>query len=286
MKKRVLITGAKGFVGSHLVNQLQSDYEVISFVRDKNGDLCSCKSFPSADIILHIAGKIPHHGNKPYDVIKNNVLSTINLCDNYMEHETKPLIMYCSSAETQVSATEQFNYKIPTDEQCPFVMNNYEKMSYGASKSIGEQIIVNSGLPYIIFKLHNVYGPGQYGQFIGDYIDRASNGDYKLYGHNNTRSWLYISDLVDALKLLMATKNAVNEVFNIGHSSEVSVLEVARTIHDALGIKADPIIDKNDTNVTRRCPNIDKIYNFTGWKPKINLEEGIAKTVKAYLENR
>ena len=72
MKKRVLITGAKGFVGSHLVNELQSDYEVISFVRENNGDLCSCKSFPTVDIIIHIAGKIPHHGNKPYDVIKNN----------------------------------------------------------------------------------------------------------------------------------------------------------------------------------------------------------------------
>jgi len=96
-------------------------------------------------------------------------------------------------------------------------------------------------------------------------------------------SWTYKYDLeINRAEYI----NAVNEVFNIGHSSEVSVLEVARTIHDALGIKADPIIDKNDTNVTRRCPNIDKIYNFTGWKPKINLEEGIAKTVKAYLENR
>ena len=284
--RTVLVTGGNGFIGSHLIQELQKNYTV--YCHDRlDGDLCSHKEFPQVDAVFHLAANVSTHEfyNKSFEVIKNNVTSTINICEFYKEQKHKPLIIYAGTSEAQAGATDYFNYKIPTDEACPFVINDPKNLrwSYASSKAIGEQIVIASGLPYIIFRPFNVYGPRQGGHFIPEFIDRAVKGKYELYGHANTRSWLYVDDCVKALMLLLENSATTSgEIFNIGHPKEIAVIDVAKCILKHM--KKDVDLELHDApigSVTRRTPDIDKITKFVGWTPQTNLDEGIKNTLEA-----
>ena len=284
--KNILVTGSNGFIGSHLVPALEKHYKV--FCHDRaDGDLCTQQNFPQVDAVFHLAANVSTHEfyTKSFEVIKNNVTSTINLCEFYQKQEQKPLFIYAGTSEAQAGATEHFNYKIPTDESCPFVITDPKNLrwSYASSKAIGEQIVIASGLPYIIFRPYNVYGPKQTGHFVPEFIERVLKNKFELYGHANTRSWLHINDCVDALMLLIANPDmTTGEIFNIGHPDEIAVIDVAKCILKHMQKDIDmELHDAPLGSVSRRAPDINKIKNIVGWMPKINLDEGIKHTVEA-----
>jgi len=128
-----------------------------------------------------------------------------------------------------------------------------------------------------------VYGPKQTGHFIPEFIERALKNKFELYGHTNTRSWLHIDDCVDALMSLLQNSNmTTGEIFNIGHSDEIAVIDVAKCILKHMEKDVDIALhDAPLGSVSRRAPDINKIKNIVGWIPKINLDEGIKNTVEA-----
>jgi len=283
--KRILVTGSNGFIGSHLVTELKKHYTV--FCHDRtNGDLCTHKNFPQVDVVFHLAANVSTHEfyTKSFEVMKNNVTATINICEFYQQQEQKPLFIYAGTAEAQAGATEHFDYKIPTDEACPFVITDPKNLrwSYASSKAIGEQIVIASGLPYIIFRPYNVYGPKQTGHFVPEFIQRALKNKFELHGHANTRSWLHVDDCVQALMLLLENSaHTTGEIFNIGHPKEIAVIDVAKCILKHMkkdvdmGLYSAPV-----GSVSRRAPDITKIKNAVGWTPAIDLDEGIKNTVE------
>ena len=101
--------------------------------------------------------------SKPIDVIKDNFITTLNLVEFYRKQKKKPLFVYTGTPEITSGATDYFNYKIPTDEKVPMVITDIKnpRWSYATSKGLGEQLIVNSNLNYIIIRPHNIYGPNQ-----------------------------------------------------------------------------------------------------------------------------
>ena len=286
---KILITGANGFIGSHLKDRLEKSeqYEIIAWDREQ-GDLKLPQNFPEVDVVIHLAAynSTKDFYTKGFEVIKDNILTTMNLLEHYMKQENKPLFMYTGTPESYAGATDFFNYKLPTDEACPLVVPDVKNIrwSYANSKALGEQAVIASGLPYQIIVPNNIYGPRQKNHFVDEFIARAKTGDIALYGWENTRSWLYVEDFTEAMERLINSKQAVNEKINIGSNDEVEVLKLAEIIIKNMGI--DKPIEKHDApegSVARRLPDITKVKSLTQWEPKTSLEEGLKTTVAWYL---
>ena len=286
---KILITGANGFIGSHLKDRLEKSeqYEIIAWDREQ-GDLKQPQNFPEVDVVIHLAAynSTKEFYTKGFEVIKDNILTTMNLLEHYMKQENKPLFMYTGTPESYAGATDFFNYKLPTDEACPLVVPDVKNIrwSYANSKALGEQAVIASGLPYQIIVPNNIYGPRQKNHFVDEFIARAKTGDIALYGWENTRSWLYVEDFTEAMERLINSKQAVNEKINVGSNDEVEVLRLAEIIIKNMGI--DKPIEKHDApegSVARRLPDITKVKSLTQWEPKTSLEEGLKTTVEWYL---
>ena len=286
---KILITGANGFIGSHLKDRLEKSeqYEIIAWDREQ-GDLKLPQNFPEVDVVIHLAAynSTKDFYTKGFEVIKDNILTTMNLLEHYMKQENKPLFMYTGTPESYAGATDFFNYKLPTDEACPLVVPDVKNIrwSYANSKALGEQAVIASGMPYQIIVPNNIYGPRQKNHFVDEFIARAKTGDIALYGWENTRSWLYVEDFTEAMERLINSKQAVNEKINIGSNDEVEVLKLAEIIIKNMGI--DKPIEKHDApegSVARRLPDITKVKSLTQWEPKTSLEEGLKTTVAWYL---
>ena len=222
-----------------------------------------------------------------FDVIMDNIQSTLFLLkyyrQKYSSREDKPLFVYAGTPECATGAVENFGYPIPTDEACPLVVPDplNTRWSYAGSKGLGEQATICSGLPWIIFRPNNIYGPRQQNHFVPEFIHRAIVGDYNLYGWENTRSWLYINDCIDALVKLIHTKEAKGKIVNIGSNDERKVIILAEIILDHLGIDKSLIVKNNAPlgSANRRMPDISKLKRLTGWSPKISLFDGLKLTV-------
>ena len=286
---KILVTGANGFIGSHLIDGLakSNQYEIISWDREQ-GDLKQSQNFPEVDVVIHLAAynSTKEFYTKGFEVIKDNILTTMNLLEHYMKQENKPLFMYTGTPESYAGATDFFNYKLPTDEACPLVVPDVKNIrwSYANSKALGEQAVIASGLPYQIIVPNNIYGPRQKNHFVDEFIARAKTGDIALYGWENTRSWLYVEDFTEAVEGLINSKSAVNEKINIGSNDEVAVIDLAEIIIKNMGI--DQPIEKHDApegSVARRMPDITKIKSLTQWEPTTSLEEGLKTTVEWYM---
>ena len=157
------------------------------------------------------------------------------------------------------------------------------RWSYASSKGIGEQIVILSGLKYIVIRPHNIYGPGQKNHFIPEFIQRCKKKKVILYGWKNTRSWLYIDDCCYAIYKLMECKKALNQIINVGNENEIKVLDVAKIILKELKIKKK-IIKKNapQGSAKRRMADISKLKKLINWRPTTTLEIGIKKTLQYY----
>jgi len=296
--KKLLITGSSGFIGSHLSDYLHNcGYPVtgidkipptnqINFKFIQHDLTRSCDNLPDVDMVLHLAA---FNGTKyfyshPLDVIKQNIISTLNLLERYQGKIER--FVYAGSPESIAGATDFFNYPIPTDEKCPLVIEDPSNLrwSYAGSKALGEQATIASGIPYTIIRYYNVFGPGQVDHFIPEFYDRAQQGIYELYGYKNTRTFMYISDAVKATLKLIESANAQNQIVNVGGTQEISIFEVARFILDRLGLPNRDIVCKDATigSVSRRCPDVSKLASLVDFQAQISWQDGIIRTLEAF----
>jgi nucleoside-diphosphate-sugar epimerase len=111
-------------------------------------------------------------------------------------------------------------------------------------------------------------------------------GDTSLYGWKNTRSWIYVEDFCEAFIKVIENKLSLSEIINIGSNDETEVIKLAEIIAKNMNIDPSTIIKKDapEGSVNRRMPDITKVKKLTGWEPTTTLEDGLAKTVKFYME--
>lgn len=282
--KSILITGSKGFIGKNLIKRIKSKYKIYEYDRNK-ADLKIKRKFPIVDIVLHLAAynSTKDFYKKPLDVIKDNLIPTLNLLDFYKKTKKKPLFVYTGTPEITTGATDLFNYKIPTDENVPMVIPDLKnpRWSYATSKGLGEQAVIASNLKYIIIRPHNIYGPNQKNHFVPEFVQKCKKNKITLEGWKNTRSWLFIDDCCYAIEKILETKKAVNEIINIGSNDEKKVIDVAKVILKELKIKKNIIKRPAPVgSAKRRKPDISKLKKLINWYPKTSLKVGIKKTLK------
>jgi nucleoside-diphosphate-sugar epimerase len=309
---RVLVTGGAGFLGSHIAEgYLRDGHEVVvvdSLFRGREEYVPKGAFFYNVDLAREPAAveKIferhqPHlvfhyaaiNGTKyfydiPHKVFQDNMEMTINVVNAAARFPPR-LFVYASSSEIYGEPL-----KIPTPEDHPIILEFYaERDSYAASKAFGEfytRYVAGRRSSYLVLRIFNTYGPrmdtSEYGQVIPEFIRKVlREEEFTIIGDGTqTRAFMHVEDHVRIVKKLLET-GPYNDVYNVGSSQEVAILELARIIHEIVGRPFKPVfLPPRPYDRRRRCPDITKITKATGQTPQINLYTGLRQTIKWYMD--
>jgi nucleoside-diphosphate-sugar epimerase len=315
--KRVLITGGAGFIGFRAAELLSENNKVTvvdNFLRREpdekfkslvqsggveliEGDLSSSEfvsTLPEVDFVFHFAALngTSNFYEYPFSVIKAATLPTLNLLERYSGSGIERFV-FSGTSESYAGAIDKFSWPVPTSEDVPLVITDVRssRWSYAAGKTASEAMVfaANSqfGIPISVVRFHNVYGPRMGNKHvIPEFINRAKSSVYSLYGSDNRRSFIFVDDAVLATALVASSSRTQGEVVHIGTSEEVSMLELAQKIMKLGGWKGElAIFDAPEGSVSRRQPDTTKLFELTGFRPAVDLDEGLGRTLTYYLKN-
>jgi nucleoside-diphosphate-sugar epimerase len=285
---KIVLTGHKGFIGSHYLQHADRDTDVQvikTFDRRSGEDLCNspvAHDSPDCDVVVHMAAT---NGTKlfyeiPTEVAFNNTLPTFNLIDRYKNTNTK--FVFTSTCEIFNGVIDKNLYPVPTDENVPVMFEDITnpRWSYSIPKALGENLVANSGLPWLIIRYFNVYGPRQVDHFISEFVERVKRGEYYIKG-DDIRSFCYIDDAIAMTHNLI--KNHSGHIVNVGRQEEIKISTVAKVIMKLMDV--DPnrleIKDAPKGSAKRRCPDTTLVKRLTGFENYTPLEIGLKTTIES-----
>jgi UDP-glucose 4-epimerase len=317
---KVLITGGAGFIGGFLSEFLidsGNEVEIVdSFIRgvDDNFlhslkpkikkihklDLLLQESWDSLgddfDYIVHFAAIIgvKHVLEKPYLVLRDNVLLT-DLAIRFAQRQSSlKKFLFASTSEVMAGSLLHLDLPFPTPESFPLALTDLSspRTSYMLSKIYGEAMCNHSGLPFVIIRPHNIYGPRMGSihvvpELLKKAYDLAEGECLQVASPKHSRSMCYIVDAINLIARLLTTDQATGETYNVGNQdTEITIEELADIVVKVVG-KPLKIIGAEETigSPSRRCPDMIKTIQMTGYTPKISVMEGVTKTFEWYKEN-
>jgi UDP-glucose 4-epimerase len=311
-----VLTGGAGFIGTTLTRRLIDENEIVvldNLHRDAlagtdlsghpnlafvQGDVLDADAvrdtIRGATHVVHLAAiaGVDTVLESPVRTMRVNLIGTYNVLD--AAHATIDTV----ERLVDFSTSEVFGrhaYKVEEIHETAQGSVGEARWTYAVSKLAGEHLAHayyhEFGLPTCSLRPFNVYGPGQIGGgAIRAFIETVLAGeDLIIHGDGSQiRAWCYVDDLVDALLLVLERPEAVGEVFNVGNQrSVVTIFDLASRIRRLMGadveIKFRPL---HYTDVEMRIPNVDKARALLGWEPKVDLDEGLARTIAWYRERQ
>jgi NAD dependent epimerase/dehydratase len=314
--KSILVTGADGFIGSHLVEALVErgvDVTALSYYNSfnywgwletldryyldaiyvKSGDIRDRHFIGmithKIDVIFHLAAliAIPYSYLAPDSYVETNVKGTMNICHAALEHQCERVVHVSTS---EVYGTARY---VPINEDHPLQAQS----PYSASK-IGADAIATSfcrsyDVPVVIARPFNTYGPRQSARaIIPTIISQIAAGEkeIKLGNLSPTRDFNYVKDTVQGLIQLAECDRAVGDVVNIGSNTEISIKELVELIKKLMNsdaaVKEDKVRFRPGTSEVEQllCDNA-KIKRLTGYTPQYTLEQGLQETIQWIEKN-
>ena len=274
---KIVITGSSGFIGSHLVSDLnREDNNVVELNKEKHNifEIDSLKDLvDGADVVVHLAGL-----NKSTDeeIIKVNVLGTLNMLEAVRRYSKNAKIIFSSSFQVYPST----NKPIPIDEE----QNLKPKNAYGYSKKLSEDLIKNYsnlyGIKSIILRFSNVYGPNckpNYNSVISTFCYNLTK-DIKLRVNNKdaAKDFIFIDDIIEGIKKSIKFDTQF-EVFNICSGKLSTLQDIINILNNE---KKMDIIYGNEINPGYTLGDYRKAENLLKFRSRVNLEEGVKKTLK------
>lgn len=314
MKKKILVTGAAGFIGSHLVEELvEQGYNVRAFVRyNSRGERGWLESSPCRDeveiffgdvrdyesvkraargveAVFHLAALIgiPYSYDAPLAYIRTNVEGTYNVLRAALE-EGVARVVHTSTSE--VYGTARY---VPIDEEHPVQAQS----PYAATKIAADQLALSFhrsfGLPVVVVRPFNTYGPRQSARaVIPTIISQALAGvdPIRLGSLTPTRDFNYVRDTVCGMITVGLSEHAVGRVVNIGSGREISIGGLVELVAGIVGRKIEVAVEEDrirpqGSEVERLVCDNRLARELAGWSPRYTLEEGLRDTVNWFKEN-
>lgn len=307
----VLVTGADGFIGSHLVELLLAegykvralaqynsfnywgwleDVEQTSDLEIVMGDIrdpfFTEKLTKDIVVVFHLAAliAIPYSYVAPQSYVETNINGTLNICNASLKNKVKRVLVTSTS---EVYGTAQY---VPIDEKHPL----QPQSPYSASK-IGADAMAMSfynsfDLPLTIVRPFNTYGPRQSARaIIPTIITQIASGvkEIKLGDTSPTRDFNYVKDTCNGFLQIMNSDKTIGKEVNISSNSEVSVLNIFSLISEIMKSECKIIPDEQrlrpeKSEVFRLWGDNSLIHQLTGWKPEFDLKQGLEKTIEWY----
>lgn len=318
---KILITGGAGFIGAHLAKRLLVENHRIDLVDSfSRGVLDSRLKMIISDsrvrllnrnllepdalddlannyrYIYHLAAIIGVANvlDRPYSVLRDNVDMIVNLLSFAKRQEGLERFVFTSTSEVYAGTLKYFVLPVPTPESTPLALTNiaHSRTSYMLSKIYGEALCQHSHVPFTIIRPHNIYGPRMgMAHVIPELLKKSchapDNGSLDVYSVDHKRTFCYVDDAVEMLKLAAESSDCQGEALNIGNQDpEIRIGELAKLILE--------VVDKNleirelpatPGSPTRRCPDMTKTIALTGYRSQVDLKKGIALTCQWYRDN-
>jgi UDP-glucose 4-epimerase len=307
---RVLVTGGAGFIGSHLVNVLvKTGYEVVVFDnfstgRMENVEACLNEanfSIVNGDVrdrgavnealkeveaVFHLAAitSVPYSIKYPRVTREVNVGGTRNLLEACVDNDVERFNFVSTCAVYGEAEYLPIDEKHPTRPVSPYAESKLE------AENLCLAFQKKYGLNAVVFRLFNVYGSrmreDQYGTVIIRFIKRLMDGKPPIiYGDGEqTRDFVHAADTVNALMLALNNKAAAGETFNIGFGTPVTVNRLARLLIELFKAEdVKPVYrNKRSGDIRNSYADIHKARDFLGFKPSLNLEEGLSMLLREF----
>jgi len=311
--KKILVTGADGFIGSHLVEQLVSlgyevralslynsfnywgwleDIKCLDKIEVVTGDIRDpfyCEIITKdVDTIFNLAAliAIPYSYMAPSSYVETNVLGTVNLCQAAIRNEVKGFIQI-STSETY--GTAQY---VPIDEKHPMQPQSPYSASKIASDAMAMSFYYSHKLPITIARPFNTYGPRQSARaVIPTIITQILSGkkSINLGDMTPTRDFTFVTDTCAGLLALATSPTSIGKVVNIGSNYEISVEETLNIIKKIMKSDIEVELDSNrlrpEKSEVRRlwCDNT-LLFSLTGFRPQISFKEGLVQTIEWFSQ--
>ena len=285
--KKILITGSSGFIGKNLVDNLLSEYEIVGLSKKgekskinritKDINEITSKDFKNIFCVIHLAAitdpKICE--DFPDQCITTNVLGTQKILEASRKNNCK--VVYASTSHV---------YGIPKKIPISETASTSPTSIYAGSKLAGEVLCESYhkqfNMDISIVRIFSVYGPKSNNHCVlPSIVKQMKNSNViKLGNINSKRDFIFISDIIDAFKIILKNTNGFN-VYNVGAEKSYSIKEICKKFEKLYGKK---IIIKNNLEQNRKIDAKNIICNSTklkklGWKSKITLDEGLKKMI-------
>jgi NAD dependent epimerase/dehydratase len=313
-QKQVLVTGAGGFIGSHLVEALldlganvrafvhYNSRNELGFLADVkqnsdrvtiiSGDIDDLETVRRAtsgvNVVFHLAALvgIPYSYQHPHQVVEVNTIGTLNVLTASRESKVERLV-HTSTSEVYGSAL-----KVPIDENHP----KQPQSPYSASKIAADALALSYhlcfDLPVAICRPFNTFGPRQSDRaIIPTLLAQALELDTIAVGNlTPTRDFTFVTDTVSGFIHVAAAESCIGQEVNLGTGREISIGDLLQRIVKIVGRDIKIVEDEKrkrppNSEVQRLCSDNSKIKRLAGWQPKVSLDEGLQKTL-AWVKSR
>ncbi|MBX6377545.1 MAG: SDR family NAD(P)-dependent oxidoreductase [Clostridia bacterium] len=307
--RRVLVTGAGGFVGSHLAEELvrrgasvtafvhynsrsdpglfadldadiRSAIEVVAGdVRDEEAVLGAARG---QDVVFHLAAvvSVPYSFLHPDEVLETNVRGTLNVL-RAARHWGTPRVVHTSSSEVYGSAR-----RVPIGEDHPLQAQSPYAASKIAADKLAESYWLTYGLPVVTVRPFNTYGPRQSARAVipAIIVQALHRPEIRLGNLEPVRDFCYVVDTVDGFLRAAAAPAAVGGVFNLGTGRGIRIGDLAALIRELVGRDVPIAVEERrvrppTAEVTRQCADSRAAAAVLGWQPQTDLETGLRRTI-------
>lgn len=305
--KKIVLSGATGFIGSHLTRRLISEWADVYVISRENSNTWRIKDCLSQenilycaiinkellnriigeikpDIVFHLAAYGVNPEKRDYlEAINTNIIGTANMVSVAIEAEVKLFINTgtCFEYGQKSDKIVEREYLEPT---------NIYGSTKAASVLLAHQMAREGGLKIITLRPFGIYGEGESRNKFFPYVilSLLNNESVELTKCEQKRDYIYIQDLIDAYILAAQSEHLTDEIINIGSGVAKSLRYFVETIKTKINSNLNINYGDRpyrDGEMWYLCTDIEKARNILGWKPKTSFEEGISKTIKWFKEN-
>jgi UDP-glucose 4-epimerase/UDP-glucuronate decarboxylase len=322
MARAALITGGTGFIGAHLARTLVAEGVRVTLVdngfrsrRDAaieeilrlgqaeviDCDLTRAEEFAKVggpyDEVYHLAAivGVRYANERPAEVLRANVLATINLVD-WLPASGLKRVLLASTSEVYAATVDRGLAPVPTPEDVLLSVGDgsVPRYSYGLSKIVSEMLVRESarrdGYEQTTVRFHNIYGPRMgYEHVVPQVLERIARREapFAVYGARQKRAFCYVDDAVTSVLDLMRSPRAAGRLVNVGNDQEeIEIRDLVRLLFEITGYNAE--VEERPApqgSVDRRCPDLSLLRDLIGDRRPTPLRQGLATTAAWYRDH-
>ncbi len=320
--KKILLLGGAGFIGFYLAESLSKnplnkitiadnlfrgkmDSQLTKLIENNNiqfieGDFTHSESFSligrdydQVYMLASIVG-VDNTLSMPHEVIRVNTHLILNTLEWIKESNIRK-VLFTSTSENYAGTIDEFGFTIPTPESIPLSIPDiaHPRYTYAITKILGESGFLNYSNAFdfecTIVRYHNVFGPRMgFSHVIPNLVHRFMHGNedpFMMQGHDQTRTFCYITDAIDATILAMESRKTHGEIYHIGADKEITIERLIKTCGEFFNYQGtyEPA-PTFPGSTQRRCPDISKAFDHFSYKPKVNWKEGLEITLSWYQD--